>query len=520
MIGMLLCKKIMRVASRSVDHFYCLLVTPILSACGGGALSPSVNKSSPLDTYVARNETYFANFDIAPLDKPNWVSALQMDQMDVVTDLLEEHDRVISYHFMTEPPTYELTDAIQKVQPATPAMQVAATEIFNNLNSLLHVSFQQTENPLKHNVISIGTSRQPETAGQGFFPNAYYFVGSDVFLADDYGNPITKANGFKNYEYEVLLHEIGHALGLKHTFAADGENEATLTYAEDTTKWTAMSYTEVPRTFDGEFRPYDIMALSEYYGISNQHNPGDDTYAFNSSEGVIIADGGGLDTIDYSTSRANSYVDLRAGAESYLGAKADLIIEANQLAIAYTVTIENVLAGEGDDVIIGNEADNIMNSHGGDDWIHAGEGADRVSAGSGNNLINLAEATAACDTLIFDTESLQLGYSTIYGFQQHGSSSDILEFTDLACTLANDQIENITSSVAALGTKLATKKVGLTLRSNSDFILFSSETNDLGAPQELFHVKDSGGSFDINHFATLYGANLDLDFWEFNLHIA
>ena len=58
------------------------------------------------------------------------------------------------------------------------------------------------------------------------------------------------------------------------------------------------------------------------------------------------------------------------------------------------------------------------------------------------------------------------------------------------------------------------------LQSNSDFILFSSETKDLGSPQELFHAKDSGGSFDINHFATLYGANLDLDFWEFNLHIA
>ena len=513
-------KRKTRSTSRKLDFLFSLLVTPVLSACGGGGSSSTANKASPLNNYVARSETYFANFEIAPLEKSNWVSALQMDQMDVVTDLLEEHDRVISYHFMTEAPTYELTDAIQKVQPATPAMKVAATEIFDKLNTLLDVSFQQTDDALKNNVISIGTSRQPDSAGQGFFPNAYYFVGSDVFVADDYGNPSTRANGFTNYEYEVLLHEIGHALGLKHTFAADEENIATLNYAEDTTKWTAMSYTEVPRTFDGEFRPFDIMALSEFYGINPSYKSGDDTYTFNSAEGVIIADGGGIDAIDYSSSRQNSYLDLRAGAESYLGEKADLIIAPNQLAIAYSVTIENVMAGEGDDTIIGNEVDNILYSHGGDDRINAGEGADSVSAGTGSNLIDLAEVTAARDTVIFDAESLQLGYSTIYGFEQHGSSSDILEFIGFAFTQANDQIENITSSLDALGTKLATNKVSLTLQSNSDFILFSSETNDLGSPQELFYAKDSGGSFDINNFATLYGANLDLDFWDFNLHIA
>ena len=81
MIGMQIYKKKVWGASRGVDYLFGLLVTPILSACGGGGSSSSANKSSPLDNYVARSETYFANFEIAPLEKPNWVSALQMDQM-------------------------------------------------------------------------------------------------------------------------------------------------------------------------------------------------------------------------------------------------------------------------------------------------------------------------------------------------------------------------------------------------------------------------------------------------------
>ena len=79
----------MRVVSQSVEYLYGFLMMHILSACGGGGSSSTSNKSSPLDNYVARSETYFANFEIAPLEKSNWVSALQMDQMDVVTDLLE-----------------------------------------------------------------------------------------------------------------------------------------------------------------------------------------------------------------------------------------------------------------------------------------------------------------------------------------------------------------------------------------------------------------------------------------------
>ncbi|MGZ8189611.1 MAG: VCBS domain-containing protein [Methylococcaceae bacterium] len=61
--------------------------------------------------------------------------------------------------------------------------------------------------------------------------------------------------------YELLLHEIGHALGLKHPF----EGLYQLPSAQDNTNNTLMSYTKVgaPKT---TFQSYDLLALKWIYG--------------------------------------------------------------------------------------------------------------------------------------------------------------------------------------------------------------------------------------------------------------
>lgn len=65
--------------------------------------------------------------------------------------------------------------------------------------------------------------------------------------------------------YETLLHEIGHMLGLKHPFETMPENTNTLSFGEDSSMFTLMSY----RDFGGPystFSPYDIAALNWLYG--------------------------------------------------------------------------------------------------------------------------------------------------------------------------------------------------------------------------------------------------------------
>ncbi len=93
------------------------------------------------------------------------------------------------------------------------------------------------------------------------------------------------------------MHEIRHALGLKHPFEANGANMNILSAYEDNTSNTAMSYTANSATFNGTLRPLDWMTLTKFYGVNSTYNASDDMYEFSPLGGKFIIDGAGLDTI-------------------------------------------------------------------------------------------------------------------------------------------------------------------------------------------------------------------------------
>ena len=66
--------------------------------------------------------------------------------------------------------------------------------------------------------------------------------------------------------YETLLHELGHALGLKHPFPeGDAMAQIVLPVGEDNTSNTLMSYDSVGGWYS-TYQPYDIAALNWLYG--------------------------------------------------------------------------------------------------------------------------------------------------------------------------------------------------------------------------------------------------------------
>jgi serralysin len=207
-------------------------------------------------------------------------------------------------------------------------------------------------------------------------------------------NPVMQA-----YGQQVLLHEIGHAIGLSHPAAYNAGAGVSITYSanaiyfEDSRQYTVMSYfseTNTGAAFGGRYSAVplldDIAAAQRLYGANTTTRTGDTVYGFNSNAGqpwfhasnsssaLIFAvwDAGGNDTFDFSGYSVAQTIDLRQGAFSSVGGL------TGNVAIAIGAVIENVIGGTGADTIRGNSANNLIRGNGGNDQIDGGLGSDTV----------------------------------------------------------------------------------------------------------------------------------------------
>ncbi len=343
-----------------------------------------------------------------------------------------------------------------------------------------------TFTPLTFSEISVDGDIEWNAIQQSGNTDAYAYypgsgIGGDVFLNNEYTTSEQYTAG--QSPYFTVVHELGHAMGLDHTF----EGDATLPSNEENITHSVMSYTDyhnqtVDFTLSGNsinsqvissyyttgFALYDVIGLQAAYGVNTTYNNTDTTYTvgFGTTVQEVIWDAGGTDLIDASAATGSCTVDLREQKFSSIDVK-DAATQASEkitelgvtsqtfidfinsqysdlgdllytgemnLAISKGVVIENVTTGSGNDSVQDNSVDNVINTGAGDDTIILNQGGfDTVNGGTGTDTVQLSIASSAAQ-VEKQTDGSYIVLADSFAAQLTGVEN--LQFTDTTTTLA------------------------------------------------------------------------------------
>ena len=322
------------------------------------------------------------NYVNGALALPYWIDALLPNEANgLYFKSLLGSAKTFQYAFPSTLPSYTTAKEDAVGFASFSSIQIAQVEkALTYIASLINVNFQKTTNAAALNTLSFANNQQTDSAGYAMAPGDA-FGDSDLFFDINASNA-KFADG--TYGALTLIHEIGHALGLKHPFSAEqaGGGLADPPYlptADDKTTWTVMSYNDSTAQYYLQYSPFDIAALQYIYGPNPTVRSGNDTYTVSESSSNFIWDGAGTDTLDLSGAKQGGSFYLTPGYWGYFGnAPASSITSAGQVTINFGTQLENLAGSNFADKLYGNELDNMITGGAGNDTIDGGQGTDSV----------------------------------------------------------------------------------------------------------------------------------------------
>jgi serralysin len=284
----------------------------------------------------------------------------------------------------------------------------------------------------------------------------------------------------------VLVHEIGHAIGLAHPSEYNAGGGAAVTYNadagyyEDSRQYTVMSYFSESNTggaFGGAYAASplldDIAAAQLAYGANMTTRAGDTVYGFNStadrdwfsatssSTKLVFAawDAGGADTFDFSGYKVAQTIDLREGFFSSVGGM------TGNVTIAIGAVIENAIGGSAADTITGNAVANRITGGQGNDILDGGAGLD-TDAYAGRFAAYAVSALATGGWQIKDNAGGD-GTDSVINIES-------LQFSDRTIALVDSRVASAMASVLRLqtfstGADALTKSIAAAMASGTSY---------------------------------------------------